>query len=252
VYLILSSIIILSFFAIGYILFKKNKSLIKKGGQRLVYPKTDSDKGKDSPSGKKGLGRKLSRLTRLFEEFMTSFVEKFFRRASVRLMKFENKITRITSNLRQRSLKKKLKAVDIVSNLATEEGDSNAGYPKAADSNKLKTEKSTSVKKTRSSAHNSPIVLEDLKEQDEKFDEDYWINLLKHDSTNAYPYKKLGEIYAAREDFKEARAVLKYALKLDKGDDESKVLLESLKGKRTKPVARGMSNAPGRRKAQSA
>jgi tetratricopeptide (TPR) repeat protein len=67
-----------------------------------------------------------------------------------------------------------------------------------------------------------------------EFDETYWINVLKQNRESPYPYKKLGEIYLAREDFQEARSSFKYALKLDPSDKEAAAKLAELRGKRTK------------------
>lgn len=76
--------------------------------------------------------------------------------------------------------------------------------------------------------------LSSLKDGDSEFDEKYWIGVLKQDPTSSFTYKKLGEIYIARGDFKEARTVLKYAVKLDPEDEEIAKKLDSIKGKRTK------------------
>jgi tetratricopeptide (TPR) repeat protein len=67
-----------------------------------------------------------------------------------------------------------------------------------------------------------------------EFDETYWINVLKQNRESPYPYKKLGEIYLAREDFREARSSFRYALKLNPSDKEALAKLEELRGKRTR------------------
>ena len=69
---------------------------------------------------------------------------------------------------------------------------------------------------------------------DSEVDEQYWIDVLKQDPRSPFPYKRLGEIYAARGDYKEARATFKYALRLDPRDGELVEKLEELRGKRTK------------------
>ena len=58
--------------------------------------------------------------------------------------------------------------------------------------------------------------------------------MLKEDSKSVYPYKKLADIYIAREDFREARYLLKHALRLDPTDTEMAVSIDGLRGKRTK------------------
>ena len=73
-----------------------------------------------------------------------------------------------------------------------------------------------------------------LHTQGGKLDEQYWLDILKQDPQSVYPYKKLGEIYTAREDFHEARLVLKHALQLDPSDKEAQVRMEELWGKKTK------------------
>ena len=125
-----------------------------------------------------------------------SFTEKLTRRMRVRLMKMENLLTNITNSLHERGLKKK-------------NGDN---------------EKTT------------PISLDNLNNKDEKFDEQYWIDILKNEPQSAYPYKKLGEIYVAREDFRAARTVLRHAIRLDPEDKEALLKFEEMKGKKTKKI----------------
>jgi len=123
-----------------------------------------------------------------------SFTEKMTRRMRVRLMKMENLLTNVTNSLQARRLKK--------------ENDDN--------------DKAT------------PTSLDNLNNKDEKFDEQYWIDILKNEPQSAYPYKKLGEIYVAREDFRAARTVLRHAIRLDPEDKEALLKFEEMKGKKTK------------------
>lgn len=135
--------------------------------------------------------------TSKISERFFAFTEKLTRRMRVRLMKMENLLTNITNRLHEKGLKKK-------------NGDAD---------------------KTIS------ISLDNINNKDEKFDEQYWIDILKHEAQSAYPYKKLGEIYAAREDFRSARSVLRHAVRLDPNDKEAFLKFEELKGKKTKKIA---------------
>jgi tetratricopeptide (TPR) repeat protein len=125
-----------------------------------------------------------------------AFTEKMTRRMRVRLMKMENWLTNVTNSLHAKGLKKK-------------NGDSD---------------------KTALTS------LDNLNNKDEKFDEQYWIDILRSEPQSGYPYKKLGEIYAAREDFREARSVLRHAIRLDPNDKEALLKFEELKGKKTKKI----------------
>jgi len=190
--------IALGFIGITYILFKRARALGAKKREVLAYPEIKEEKVEITADSAENIITAKHNLLVI--------VEKFFRKTRIRLMRLENWLEKISKKLHERNLRKK-------HFLAEKEGN---------DGDKIIEEKEDRA---------SLIA---LNKQDEKFDEQYWINILKHDTTSAYPYKKLGEIYSAREDFKEARAVLKYALKLDPSDEEAKAQIEGLKGKRTR------------------
>lgn len=59
--------------------------------------------------------------------------------------------------------------------------------------------------------------------------EDFWLNLIKENPKNPYPYKKLGEWYAQNNKQREAIEVLAYAVKLDPSDGNVKKQLADLK-----------------------
>lgn len=89
-------------------------------------------------------------------------------------------------------------------------------------------------KKSRPDGPRSGASLISLNTQDEKSAEQYWLGICKQEPESTYPYKQLGEIYAARADFHEARSVLKHALELDPTDEDARTMVEKLKGKKTK------------------
>jgi len=203
-YLIPLAVIVLGFAGIAYIIIRKAGTLNNEARDNLLYPEIKKDpkevlstasSNTNSEGGASGIKR-----------ILIVNGEKFFRKARIRLMRLENWLTKITNKLHEHSSRKK-------GFLEEKEG---------IESAKLAEEK------------NDRDSLVALNKQDEKFDEEYWINILKHDPTSVYPYKKLGEIYVAREDFNEARSVLKYALKLDSSDEEARAKLEALRGKRTR------------------
>ncbi len=181
-----------------YILIRRARSLQGREEETLVYPEVKKEQAEET-------GVVNDTQMRRGDAFI-AVAEKFFRKVRIRLMRLENWLTGITNKLHERSSRKK----DFLTEKEGNDGD-----------------KIIEKKEDRASfiALNRP---------DEKFDEQYWINILKHDTTSAYPYKKLGEIYVAREDFSEARSVLKYALRLDSSDEEAKGMLDGLKGKRTR------------------
>lgn len=189
-------IIALSFSGILYIFFRKVKAVSKVKRENLIYPKVES---KEPIVVESIIPSEIGG-----ESIFIRFMEKFFRRMRVRLMKVENWLASIANKLHERGARKK-------NFFEQEEGS----------------------KKISNDEKNTASFVS-LNTKDEKFDEDYWINILKHQPNSAYPYKKLGEIYTTREDFSEARSVLKYALKLDPSDEETKGMFEGLKGKRTK------------------
>lgn len=59
--------------------------------------------------------------------------------------------------------------------------------------------------------------------------EDFWINLIKSNPQNAYPYKKLGELYEEDQKLKEAREAFRYALRLSPSDKSIQEHLRTLK-----------------------
>ena len=91
-----------------------------------------------------------------------------------------------------------------------------------------------SRQKREGGGHGGGASFISLRTQGGKLDEQYWLGILKQDPRSSYPYKKLGEIYIARQDFHEARSVLKHALRLEPLDKEIQVQMEGLRGKRTK------------------
>ncbi|MDX1608453.1 MAG: hypothetical protein R3251_04560 [Candidatus Spechtbacterales bacterium] len=59
--------------------------------------------------------------------------------------------------------------------------------------------------------------------------EEFWLNLIKDNPKNPYPYKKLGEWYARNNQQNEAIEVLAYAVKLDPSDGNVKKQLADLR-----------------------
>lgn len=124
------------------------------------------------------------------------FMEKFFRRIRVRLMKIENFLTSLVDRLHEKSLEKK------------------SGFS------------------SDDSGNSNTLITQELGDNPE-FDEQYWLDVLKQDTKSVYPYKKLGDIYSTRQDFRQARLMFGYALKLNPDDSEAKAKIEKLRGKRT-------------------
>lgn len=143
--------------------------------------------------------RSLPKLLRIGErEAVFLFMEKFFRKLRVRLMKIENWLTSVTNHLHEKTAR-------------------------------------------RRGTKQPPASFIALHTENAEFDETYWINVLKENKESPYPYKKLGEIYATRGDFHEARSLFKCALKLDPRDSEAQGKIEGLKGKKTKSANKSAS-----------
>lgn len=220
-YIIPLTIIALSISVILYIISRKIHALTKKAGDlNLVYPDFEHKEETGVPTTKSGfLDGQLSFFSKIFSigegDTFFIFLEKFFRRMRVRLMRLENRLTSISNNLHEKGLRKRV----------TESGSTDANYNTQANvAGEMSDNQEERQKK---------VSFTDLNKKNEKFDEQYWLDVLKHDSGSAYPYKKLGEIYMARKDFREARSVFKYALKLDPMDGEAISKIEELRGKRT-------------------
>ncbi len=64
-------------------------------------------------------------------------------------------------------------------------------------------------------------------------EEEFWIGILRQNPHSAHPYKKLGEIYLKRGEYKEAQASLSFALTKDPNDQEAAILLAEAKEKRS-------------------
>lgn len=216
-------IIGVSLLGILFILLRKVRTISGEKTDRLVYPEVESTES-DAEFAAESANSPIAKLFKIGSEgAVVRFMEKFFRKMRVRLMRIENLLTNITNKLHERNLQSKGRK----SSSGNEDSSGKEeGIISAEEIDKGKN-------KDNASEGNATLIVA-LNEPDEKFDEEYWINLLKHDHGNVYPYKKLGEIYYAREDFSEARSVLKYALKLDPSDEETRARLNELKGKRTR------------------
>lgn len=210
-YLILTSIIVLSVFGLLAIIGRKMKrgsgiariagrdrGINERKDQGLIYPDFNET------SERKERFVKIGRIFR-FKDGDGFFIatEKFFRKVRVRLMKVENWLTGISNRLHEKVREKRASRIEQEKEIKKEGSDS------------------------------SLIALNQVHTE---FDENYWIRVLKEDVKSPYPYKKLGEIYLARGYFKEAREVLRRALKFSPDDGEVKAKLEELRGKRAKRV----------------
>lgn len=202
-YLIPLAIIIFSLVGIFYIVARRLKALPRSGAGELVYPSFDKQVsiGEDQTETDSRGG------VRVGANFFI-FMEKFFRKSRVKVMKIENWLAGMAGRLHERGSRGKISA-------APNEG--------------ANEESSKNLQESKENM-GSFVALND---KDGEFDEQYWLRIIKEEPKSAYPYKKLGEIYLAREDFHEARSSFKYALKLDPADKEALVKLEELKGKRT-------------------
>ncbi|MFY9458003.1 MAG: hypothetical protein WAP23_03720 [Candidatus Spechtbacterales bacterium] len=197
VYLIPLAIIIFSLCGVFYIVIRKIRSLPKAGKSELVYP----DFGDQAePGGQVGIGAGSN---------FFIFMEKFSRKARVKVMKIENWLAGVSRRLHEKGLQGKISA------------------PHNADAN------NESSRKPQETNENMGSFVA-LKDGGGEFDEQYWLGIIKEEPKSAYPYKKLGEIYLIREDFREARSSFQYALKLDPSDKEAVARLTELRGKRTR------------------
>lgn len=242
-YLIPLTIIAASLAGILAIVFRKARilSAAKEAGlaRPEVVPSSEEGVARDTsrfPSPKTPaheLGRDAqadlgSDRTKLNDTFVI-ITEKFFRKMRIRLMKIENMLTSITNRLHEKVAQRRARRTN---------GEASGGA--ASDTNVLAQEKESDVarekdtagKEDRPAPPSASFIR--LNENNTKFDEEYWLNVIKQDRKSFYPYKKLGEIYFAREDFREARAVLKYATKLDPNDSEVNAMMQALKGKRAR------------------
>jgi len=113
-------------------------------------------------------------------------MEKFFKKARIRLMKVENWMAGVSKNLHEKRLQRQNPA-----------------------SSHITGEKLESAEKPQGKKGEASFV--SLSDGNGKFDEQYWLDILKEDSQSVFPYKKLGDIYMAREDYREARSVFKCA-----------------------------------------
>lgn len=123
------------------------------------------------------------------------FTEKLIRRMQVRLMRIENWLASLTSRLQEKRRRKR---------------------------------------KENQESEGSGASFISLQTQEGKSDEQYWLGVINEEPQSPYPYKKLGEIYIAREDFREARAVFRHALRLDPLDKVIQGKMEELRGRKTK------------------
>lgn len=191
-YLIPIIIIGVSIACVSCLFIRKARSFPKDERGGLVYPDFHGDMPVKETLAHEKAPWSLLKLLRIGErEAVFLFMEKFFRKLRVRLMKIENWLTSVTNHLHEKTAR-------------------------------------------RRGAKQPPASFISLHEENAEFDETYWINVLKQNRESPYPYKKLGEIYAARGDFREARSLFRCALKLDPRDSEAQGKIEGLKGKRTK------------------
>lgn len=204
VYLIPLAIIVFSLSGAFYIVVRKIRSLSEAGKDSLVYPdfggqvELEADRSPTLSQGEVKMGSNFFIL-----------MEKFFRKVRVKVMKIENWLASMSRCLHERGLKRQ------------------ASAPQNADANGKLLEKPQENKGDMGSF----VALNDSGGQ---FDEKYWLDIVREEPKSVYPYKKLGEIYLAREDFREARSSFKYALKLDPADKEAVARLTELRGKRTR------------------
>lgn len=210
IYLILLAILIFSLGGIFYIVARRLKTLPGAKEGDLVYPNFDdkTDLGERAPFGA-GQGETDLGGGGKAESNFFIFMEKFFRKARVKVMKIENWLASMARRLHERGSRGKTSA------------------PHNEDANG-----ESSLNPQESKENMGSFVA--LNDGDGEFDEQYWLGIIKEEPKSVYPYKKLGEIYLAREDFREARSSFKYAVKLDPADKEAAAKLEELRGKRTR------------------
>ncbi len=211
IYLIPLAAILASLGGIFYIVIRRARSMSRAGGDGLVYP--DFDAKADSGRESAGSGFSLEYFRKMLgfregEPFLI-FVEKFFKKSRIRLMKVENWMAGVSKNLHEKRLQKQNPASSYI------------------------TDEKSEPKEEPQDKKGGASFVSSLSDGNGRFDEQYWLDVLKGDLQSVYPYKKLGDIYMAREDFQEARAVFKCAFRLDPGDKEVIARIEELKGKRT-------------------
>lgn len=191
-YLIPLIVIAASLTGISYLFIRHARNFSKGEGSGLVYPDFHSDTTVKEPIAHGKASWSFLELLHVGErEAVFLFMEKFFRKLRVRLMKIENWLTSVTNHLHEKTAR-------------------------------------------RRGEKQPPASFISLRNENTEFDETYWINVLKQNQESPYPYKKLGEIYAARGDFHEARSLFRCALKLDPRDSQAQAKIVELKGKKTK------------------
>ena len=218
IYLIPLAVILVSLGGIFYIVIQRARNMSRAGGNGLVYPDFDVKADAGGESADSGFSLEYFRKMLGFREgepFLI-FVEKFFKKARIRLMKVENWMAGVSKNLHEKRLQKQ----------------------NPASSSHITDEKSEPAREARRAEEpqdkkGGASFVSSLSDGNGRFDEQYWLDVLKGDPQSVYPYKKLGDIYMAREEFQEARSVFKCVLKIDPGDKEAIAKIEELKGKRT-------------------
>lgn len=205
-------VIIFSSLGIFFILWRRDKSLSREVGDSLIYPEID-DEPKEVRDNTTPIERKEEGffITKSFNSMIKNFIRQLITAASLL-----GKVKVIVSHSKLRQTKVKVNKIE----------------EKPAMSTPNISEAGIDIQVISSA---NPLSL--LKDDSSEFDEQYWIDVLKQDRESSFPCKKLGEIYIARGDFREARAILKYALKLDPNDDGTKSKLAELRGKRTKLIS---------------
>lgn len=211
-YLIPLVIIVFSLASIFYIVVRRLKTLPRAGEGDLVYPNFDYQAPLEEGQAETDSKGRIGAGSNFF-----IFMEKFFRKARVKVMKIENWLASMARRLHERGSRGLPRAVSRGKISAPHNADANGGL----------SSKPQEIKENMGSF----VALND---KGGEFDEQYWLDIIKAEPKSGYPYKKLGEIYLAREDFREARSSLKYALRLDPADKEAVVKLEELRGKRTR------------------
>lgn len=202
-YLIPIIIIAVSIACIACLFMRKARRFAKNEGGGLVYPDFE-DVAAKGHEGERSLPWGLLKMLHIGEkEELFLFMEKFFRKLRVHLMRIENWLTSVTNRLHEKTARRRRAKPD-------QKNDAEVPEP--------------------------PASFISLNNGNSQFDETYWMRVLKQNRESPYPYKKLGEIYIARGDFREARSLFRYAFKLDPRDLEAQGKLEELKGKRTKGV----------------
>jgi len=192
VYLVPLIIILISLVGILFTVSKKIRSL-KLGEGSLVYPEFKNEKILEQDEIDVDGNVFLKNFKIKKEGMLLIFMEKFFRRTRIKLMKIENFLTNLSDRIHEKSVERR-------------KSDKESNGPRLADFNS----------------------------QDAKFDESYWRKIIKHDPSSTYAYKKLGDIYSAKEDFHRARVMLTHALSLNPEDSEANAKIRKLKGKRTR------------------